>query len=185
MIGIIDTSSLVAIARYYLPIKDEAKLLRFIESKFRSGELILLNTIHLEASRTQKGIALTLMEFLNDTELRINDSDLTPPAPKRFSNQMDNNFCVPLQRKKLNSETYSLHKAQYMMTGDAKMLLYALNYRELDPVIITEETKLSNDGKLFKKLPAICEILDLKHMSISRWLIENGLTLDWTHPEFE
>lgn len=60
MIGIIDTSSLVAIARYYLPIKDEVKLLRFIESKFRSGELVMLSSIHLEASRTQKGIALEL-----------------------------------------------------------------------------------------------------------------------------
>lgn len=40
MIGIIDTSSLIAIARYYLPIKDEVKLLRFVESKLRSGELV-------------------------------------------------------------------------------------------------------------------------------------------------
>lgn len=58
MIGIIDTSSLVAIARYYLPIKDEVKLLRFLESKFRRGELVFLSSIHCEASLTQKGIVL-------------------------------------------------------------------------------------------------------------------------------
>ena len=46
MIGIIDTSSLLAIVRYYLSIKDEAKLLRFLEFKFRYGELILLSSIH-------------------------------------------------------------------------------------------------------------------------------------------
>lgn len=183
MIGIIDTSSLVAIARYYLPIKDEVKLLRFIESKFRSGELILLSSIHVEASRTQKGIVLELMKFLNDHELRFNDSDLTPPAPRKFSNQLDNNFCVTLQKKKLSSEAYSLQKNQYMLTGDAKMLLYALNNIDKEPVIITEETILSNDGKLFKKLPAICDILEIKHMTVAEWLVTNGISLDWTHPE--
>lgn len=183
MIGIIDTSSLVAIARYYLPIKDEVKLLRFLESKFRSGELILLSSIHMETSRTQKGIAVELMEFLNDPELRFNDSDLIPPSPKKFSNQLDNNFCVPLQKKKLSAEAYSLQKDQYMLTGDAKMLLYALNNLDKEPVIITDETMLSNDGKLFKKLPAICELLKIKHTTIAEWLVNKGLSLDWIHPE--
>ena len=182
MTGIIDTSSLLAIARYYLPIKDEKKLLRFIESKFRSGELIMLSSVYFETSRTQKGIVLQLMDFLNDPELRFNDSDLMPPAPRRFSNQLDNNFCVPLQKKKLNAETYALQKAQYLTTGDAKLVIYALNNIDKDPVIITEESMLSNDGKLFKKLPAICEILKIKHMTIAEWMVANGISLDWTHP---
>lgn len=177
MIGIIDTSSLIAIARYYLPIKDEVKLLHFIESKFRSGELILLSSIHLEASRTQKGIALELMKFLNDNDLRLNDSDFVPPAPQKFSNQLDNNFCIPLQKKKLDPEAYAQQKAAYMSTGDAKLLLYALNNMEKEPVVITEETMLSNDRKLFKKLPAICEILSIKHMTVAEWLVTNGISI--------
>lgn len=185
MTGVIDTSSLVAIARYYLPIKDEVKLLHFIEYKFRSGELILLSSVFHEASRTQKGIALKLMEFLNDKDLRFNDSDLTPPAPKKFSNQLDNNFCIPLQKKKLDAETYSIQKSQYMTTGDAKLVLFALNNTDKDPVVITEETALSNDGKLFKKLPAICDFLGIKHMTIAEWLVENGISLDWAHPDWE
>lgn len=184
MIGIIDTSSLVAIARYYLPIRDEVKLLRFIESRFRSGDLVILNSIHLEASRTQKGIALELMKFLNENDLRVNDSDLIPPAPRKFSNLLDNNFCVPLQKKKLSEEIYSLQKTEYMKTGDAKLLLYALNNKDKEPIIITEETSLSNDGKLFKKLPAICDILEIKHMTIAEWLVCQGISLDWAHPEW-
>ena len=183
MIGIIDTSSLVAIARYYLPIKDEVKLLHFIESKFRSGELVLLSTIFVEASRTQKGIALELMEFLNEDGLRFNDSDLIPPSVRKFSNQLDNNLCVPLQKKKLSDEMYALQKAEYMTTGDAKMLFYALHNKDKEPVIITEETKLSNDGKLFKKLPAICDFLEIKHMTVAEWLVANGISLNWAHPE--
>lgn len=184
MIGIIDTSSLLAIARYYLPIKDEVKLLRFIESKFRSGELVLLSSIYTETSQTQKGIALELMKFLNDHELRFNDSGLMPPSPRKFSNQLDNNLCINLQKKKLSSEEYSLQKEKYLATGDAKMVLYALNNTDKDPVIITEETKYSNDGKLFKKLPAICDILEIKHMTIAEWLVGNDISLDWAHPEW-
>lgn len=182
MIGIIDTSSLIAIARYYLPIKDEVKLLRFVETKLRSGELVFLSTIHLETSRTQKGIALNLMKFLNDGKLRYNDADLTPPSAKKFSNMLDSNFCVPLQKKKLDSEAYAIQKAQYMTTGDAKLLCYALHHMDKNPVVITEETMLSNDSKVFKKLPAICEILGIKHMTVAEWLVANGISLSWEHP---
>lgn len=182
MIGIIDTSSLLAIARYYLPIKDEVKLLRFVEAKLRSGELIFLSTIHSEVSRTQKGIALDLMEFLNDSRLRHNDAELMPPSPKRFSNQLDNNFCVPLQKKKLNPEAFAMQKNQFMKTGDAKLLLYALNHLDEGTIVITEKTMLSNDGKVFKKLPAICEILGIKHMTVAEWLVANGISLNWSHP---
>ncbi len=185
MIGIIDTSSLVAIARYYLPIKDEARLLRFIENKFRSGDLVLLSTIHLETSRTQKGIALDMMEFLNDRNLQYNDADLVPPSAKKFSNQLDNNFCIPLLKKKLGAEAYAVQKEKFIATGDVKILVYALNNKDSDPVVITEETMISNDGKLFKKLPAICEILGIKHMTIAQWLVANGISLSWNHPEFD
>lgn len=125
MLGIIDTSSLVAIARYYLSIKDEAILLRFLEKKFRSGELVLLDTIHSEASRTQKGLATSRMSFLNDADLRIKDAELVPVAPRKFSNQMDNNFCVPLKRKMLDDESYTILKDQYLQSGDGKIIVYA------------------------------------------------------------
>lgn len=182
MIGIIDTSSLLAIVRYYLSIKDEAKLLRFLEFKFRYGELILLSSIHGEVSKTQKGIILSRMTFLNDKELLTNDTEMLPPAPKKFSNQLDNNFSIPLQKKLLTEELYAQQKDAYMQTGDVKMILYALNNKSLKPIIITEETPQSNDGKLFKKLPVICDFLEIDHISISEWLSSNGVKLSWTHP---
>lgn len=182
MIGIIDTSSLLAIVRYYLSIKDEAKLLRFLESRFRSGELILLSSIHGEATKTQKGIIFSRMMFLNEKELLTNDTELLPPAPRKFSNQLDNNFCITLQKKRLTEEQYAQQKDAYMQTGDARMVLYALNNKALKPIIITEETPQSNDGKLFKKLPANCDFLEIDHMSISEWLSSNGVKLSWMHP---
>lgn len=182
MIGIIDTSSLLAIARYYLSIKDEVKLLNYIESKFRSGDLILLGTIHFEVSHTNKGSAINAMKFLDEKALRYDDTFLKAPAPRVFSNQLDNNLCITLLKKNLSSEEYLQQKAAYLETGDAKMILYALNNMALDPVIITEESKYNNDGKLFKKLPAICDFLGIKHMSITEWLGTNGVELSWSHP---
>lgn len=182
MLGIIDTSSLVAIARYYLSIKDEAILLRFLEKKFRSDELVLLDTIHSEASRTQKGLATSRMSFLNDADLRINDAELVPVAPRKFSNQMDNNFCVPLKRKMLDDESYTILKDQYLQSGDGKIIVYAFNNIAKSPIVITEETPQSNDGKLFRKIPAICDFLKIPHLSVAEWLSSNGVTLNWSHP---
>lgn len=53
MVGVVDASSLVAIARYYLPIKDEAILLHFLETKFRAKELLLLSK-SIEKRRERK-----------------------------------------------------------------------------------------------------------------------------------
>lgn len=183
MIGIIDTSSLLAITRYYLSLKDERDLLDFIESKFRRGDLIFLNTIKSEAFRTQKGIVIESMKFLDEPELCVKDEDLLPPAPRRFSNQLDHNLCVPLQKKRLTDEQYVLQKEAYMQSGDIKMVLYALNNVELDPVIITEETPLNNDGKLFRKLPMVCNFLGIRYMSIVEWLRNNGIHLTWNFSE--
>lgn len=182
MLGIIDTSSLVAIARYYLSIKDEIVLLQFLENKFHIGELVLLETIYSEASKTQKGLATSRMNFLNDSNIRIKDSDLVPAAPKKFSNMMDSNFCVPLKKKRLTEEAYLVQKEAYLQSGDGKIIVYALNNINKAPIVITEETLQSNDGKLFRKIPFICDFLKIPHMSVAEWLSFNGVTLNWCHP---
>lgn len=179
MTGIIDTSSLIAIARYYLSIKEECDILQFLESKFRNGELLLLKTVYNEAKKTQKGISTTLMSFLNDETLHIKDEDLLPPSPQKFSNLIDNNFCIPVMRKTLNEDQFQQHKLEYMKTADMKMILYVLNNKNLNPIIITEETHVSNDKKLFRKIPAICDQLGIKHTQITKWLVDNGISLNW------
>jgi hypothetical protein len=113
--------------------------------------------------------------------LIVHDENLLPPSPVKFSHQLEYNFCIPLQKKRLSEEQFTLQKEAYMQTGDARMILYALNHAEADPAIITEETRLSNDGKLFKKIPAICDILEIKHQSIAEWLSSNGVEVSWSH----
>lgn len=182
MIGIIDTSSLVAIARYYLAIKDGEALLRFIESQFQTGQLILLSSIHREAQLVQQGVAVDRMQFLHHPDWMFSDERLLPPSPRKFSNLLENNFCIPPQKKRLSEEQFAQQKEAYMKTADARMILYALNHLESNPIVITEETLLSNDGKLFKKLPAICDILEMKHQTIAEWLAFHGVEIVWSLP---
>lgn len=179
MLGIIDTSSLIAITRYYTPIKDETPLLRQIETWFRSREIIYLSKISEETENTQKGIATKRMEFFKERELIYDDSDLLPPAPQKFSNLLDNNLNITIQKKRLTAEQFSEQKKEYMSTGDAKLIIYALNNMDKDPIIITEETAYSNDSKLFKKIPAICDFLGIKHQTIAEWIASKGITVNW------
>lgn len=183
MIGIIDTCSLVAIARYYLPLEDCGELLNFLELKFKEKELILLKSVHKEACNVQKGISIEQMPFLNDTSIQFNDIDLFAPIPKTFSHQLDNNFCIRVNKNKLKEEEYIQQKEAFMRSADAKIIFYALHNVQSNPVIITEETPYTNDGKVFKKIPAICNELKFPCYPISKWLVENGISLNWRLPE--
>jgi len=50
------------------------------------------------------------------------------------------------------------------------MIIYALNEKsknkDIDIMIVTEETETGNDHKAFKKIPAICKILDINTMTL-------------------
>lgn len=110
------------------------------------------------------------------------DRELIPVSPKKFSNQIDNNFCVPQKKKLLNDDVYRNQKEEYLKTGDAKIIIYAYNNIDNNPIVITEETPHSNDGKLFHKIPVICDILNIPHTTIAEWLSSYGVRLDWIPP---
>jgi hypothetical protein len=63
---IIDTSSLLALVRYYLPFDTNNSLKEFIKEKFESGELLIIDRVFEEASYISKGIILSELDFLND-----------------------------------------------------------------------------------------------------------------------
>ena len=61
-----------------------------------------------------------------------------------------------------------------MESADAKMIMYCQylmnDFPEDDIFIITEESNTGNGLKLFKKIPAICQILDLHVLSLPELL---------------
>lgn len=184
MVVIVDTCSLVELSRYYLPFDGDRVLFNFMESQFVSGEIILLDCIFDECKNVSDGLAIKSMPFLDGEIHRIDTGNLFMSLPKRLNNLLDNQFCVQVARKRLTDMEYSVFKEEYLKSGDGKVILYLENLRSEgvkseEVLLVTEETRRQNDGKPFKKLPLICEILEIKTMNIVNYLKSKGVDAKW------
>lgn len=168
MRAVIDTTSLVSFVRYYLPFDKADKLKKLLEKKFISGELIILDKVFEEAGRIAKGIVTEQLEFL-DNKKKLVKTELILPEQKFFK-ILENQLCYGAQKNRLNTVEFDLKKKEFLEAADAKLILFCLkdkNKLELDkPILVTEETRTDNDGKLFKKLPEICSILEIEHCNL-------------------
>lgn len=72
---VVDTCSLVMIAKNYLPLDKDGQLYSFLEEAFSRKDLMLLDVILDESKRTSKGIAVEKMPFLKDKKLVIPTKD--------------------------------------------------------------------------------------------------------------
>lgn len=167
---VIDTSSLMALVRYYLPFDKEDLLKNFIKNKVENKEILVLDKVQEEGKYVAQGIVLTELEFLKIKGNSIKTSDLLP-YPK-FFNIVDNQLCnhTIKKLKKLTDTEYEQQKNDYLDTADGKLILYCLNEKKQNqntllsdkPILVTEETSTDNDNKLFKKLPECCRILEIE-----------------------
>jgi hypothetical protein len=65
-------------------------------------------------------------------------------------------------------------------SGDGKIVLYAYNCiqnGQNDFYIVTEETRYSNDNKPFKKIPAICEIINAPCLNVVELLSHTNMKI--------
>jgi len=178
---VIDTSSLLSLVRYYLPFDRQKILFEKVKSKIANGEILVIDKIIDECEYTSKGIVLETLSFLTDKsfnkthKLPLNTEFILPPAPAKFYRMVDNNFVVTVQRKRLNETQYDTLKNDFMNSADMKMILTCMKFKSENPMeevyLVTEETEVSNDNKVFKKIPAICSQLDLQTINIQQ-LIE-------------
>ena len=181
---VVDTCSLVMIAKNYLPLDKDRCLFTFLEDAFYKRELLLLDAILEETKQTSQGIAVDKMPFLKDKKLAIPTKDILPTSPRKFSNMMDNNFCVRLLKNELTEQEYVQQKAEYSKTADYKILVYSMKEQNLNGIIkdkyyvMTEETRLPNDGKLFKKLPLLCDQIGIETITSSEYLHGKGFFID-------
>ncbi len=186
---IVDTCSLINLSRYYLPFDEEGKLNKFFEKKFRNREIVMLDIILNECKQVSKGLVVQSMPFWeSDEKLIVKTNDLTVPTPRKFSNQLDNNFCYQIARNQLSNEAYATQRQSFLDSGDGKIILYALNKSSESHlfekiVVLTDESNIPNDGKLFKKLPAICEFLEIQTMTLVDYLKKHNIEVDWNVPE--
>jgi hypothetical protein len=167
---VIDTSSLLSLVRYYLPFDKNKKLFEFIKDQIRNHNIIIIDEVLQECEYVSGKTITKSLEYLTESKFKktykipIRTKDLLPPAPKRFYNQVDNNF-ITKNAKRLDSAEMEQRKKEFLSSADARMIIFILNQINSYPleeiILVTEETEGSNDQKAFKKIPAICRILDI------------------------
>lgn len=179
---IIDTSSLHALVRYYLPFDKNSELEKFVMQEMLDGRLIIIDKVLEECQFLSQGEILKGLSFLSDKDfmkqanLPYNTDALVPSAPRRFENLMNEQFAIQIQKKKLNKLMFENMKDDFYNSADLKQVMLCYNSNSQSSIekymIVTEETATNNDNKLFKKIPAICDILNIKTVPLPKLLNE-------------
>ena len=158
---IVDTSSLVRMAQSYQPFDSTDALGTFLKKEMENGSLILLDKVVGEIRNVSQGIAYDTFKCLQDKKFVCSTAGLVPS--QKFYNMLDNNF-VDRAYKKIK------------LQGDEDAY-----QNDLEPIhILTEESLNQNDGKLFKKIPLICKILNIPTVDTVEFFKqhENELTVE-------
>ena len=171
---VIDTSSLLSLVRYYMPFDNEQVLFDFLKSKLLAGDIILIDKVLDECKYIAKKIILKQLFFLDDKQFLKSSGfpyktdSLLAPSPGKFLRMVDDHFAISVQKGKLTAAQYETEKNAYLNSADIKQIILCMNLikNHEDVVLLTEESRSSNDSKLFKKIPAICNILGINSISL-------------------
>jgi len=175
---IIDTNSLLSLVRYYLPFDNENLLFNFIKDKIENGEIIIIDKVYEQCTYNSKGLVLKQLSFLTDkaflkkSKTPHKTDTLLAPSPAKFLRMVENQFVVTVQRKKITDVEFEVSKNKHLEDADTKQIILCLNLMqsESEVYLVTEETTESNDNKLFKKIPAMCNELNIKCITLPQLL---------------
>ena len=184
---IIDTNSLISLARYYMPFDSQETLFKYIKTKFENQSLIIIDAVYKECEYISQRLVLKSLKYLGEKDFQHNfkipskTNDLLPPSPKTFYNLLDNNFRTKSSRTLTEAEFETLKKS-FLESADAKIILYALirKSKKEEIIVVTEESEFGNDNKAFKKIPAICKMLDIEVMTLPDLLLKyDGINFEF------
>ena len=167
-----DTNSLLNIVRYYLPFDQDKTLYNWLQSSFVREESFLLQSTYDEISRISQGIILKELDFLKGQRtIRI---DTVSP---KVHNLIDNNWIDRrnIKRKNLAEEEVKRQKQIFINSGDCQLIIFAM--QDTKRIIITEETSANNDGKIFQKIPKICQQQGIKIFTLPNLLAHLNFTM--------
>ena len=179
---VLDTSSLLSLVRYYIPFDNEQVLFDFVKSKLLVGDVILIDKVLDECKYISRKIILKQLFFLDDKQflqssgIPYKTESLLAPSPGKFLRMVDDQFAISAKKANLSVAQYDVQKNRYLLSADIKQIILCLNLMENheNVVIVSEESRASNYSKLFKKIPAICDILGIKSMTLPALLTRNN-----------
>jgi len=166
---IIDTSSWIAVVRYYLPFDQNGIISDFFKNKLNTKELVIIDKVFDECFYISKGIVIKELDFIN-LKKEHNKTDTLIPS-KKFYNLLENQFCIQVQKRKLTDVQFENEKENYLKSADARIILQAIKYQKEDKenvIVVTEETSNNNDSKLFIKIPNISSILGINCITLPK-----------------
>lgn len=160
---IVDTSSLVRMAQSYWPFDHTGALEAFLSRRMAQGELLLIDEVVGEIKYVSQGVAYNTFKCLRDKAHQISTINLQPP--QKFYRMLDNNF-VDQEYKKTklqgDEDAYQNAREEYLRSTDCRIVVYAMCELARRPIqVLTEESANQNDGKLFRKIPFICQQLGI------------------------
>lgn len=165
---IIDTSSLLALVRYYRPFDKDNSLKEFVKDNVDKGNIVILDKVAEESKYLSKGVIFKDLDFLKDKNRYFKTDELLPT--KKFFNLLDNQLCHTPLKNKLNQTEFEQIRNEYLDSADAKLVLLCYNESTPlgmdNPILVTEESGSENDYKMFKKLPNICSILNIEQCTL-------------------
>ena len=169
---LVDTSSLVSLARYYHPFDNTEILNEYLNSEIDSGNIIVLDKIAEEVKYVSGGMAVKAFSCLKDKNRVVSTKDLIPKP--QFFKMLDNSFVDnATKRLKFNDDEagYNNERDVFLKGADCALVVYAMNNTsKMDPIQIL--TANQNDGKLFKKIPFICKAIGIRTLTSVEFLKE-------------
>lgn len=177
---VIDTNSLLSLVRYYLPFDTKSILFEFFKKKVEKGEIIIIDKVLEQCTYSSKGIVITTLYYLSDkaflksAKVPHKTETLLAPSPAKFLRQVENQFVntVVRRQRKLTDIEFENQKDAFLNDADMKQIILCLDIQKNgeEVILVTEETEISNDNKLFKKIPAICKELNIQTMTLPELL---------------
>lgn len=191
---VIDTSSLLSLVRYYLPFDKKGVLFQFFRKKIEIGEILIIDKVHQECTYNAKGIVIKTLHYLDDkkflktAKVPYKTEALLAPSPGKFLRQVENQFVNTIVKRQRNiTETeFESQKNDFLNGADMRQIILGLNLQKNgeEVLLVTEETESGNDNKPFKKIPAICQILDIETLTLPQLLEKyEGIEIDFRNSE--
>lgn len=137
MKAVIDTSSLIAFVRYYLPFDKAHKLRDFMEKQILDKKIVVLDKVATECEYQGQGQVVSALPFLKDRKYKTSTASLI--APPKFHKLIDNNFINGSEKNHLGEAEYQVERDQFLKSADCAMILYAYTNKDDESIIITEE----------------------------------------------
>jgi hypothetical protein len=173
---VIDTNSLIALVRYYLPFDTGNTLYELVKKKIQAGDIVILDAVLTECKFQSNGLVLKKLDFLEDKAFKktykvpFKTADLIAAKPEKFLRQVENQFPIGVLKNQLTDVQFDIEKEKWLKSADAKLIIYCFNHNHQgtfeEIYLVTEETRTQNDLKVFQKIPAICEMLGIQVLTL-------------------